>query len=170
MERKEAVVKMGSARCVSPSSRDRQRWLQTRRDEPHPGPPRNRGGGVRISWGGEAPQMSRTRWGVLEGGACPPLLRSDMRWHPPGRALVPQHVLLVLVAEVLHRRHDHPAGRVAQAAEAPAVLQALLNAVENLQVHHGAVARQDALVRAHGPVAADAAGRALPARLAGVEA
>src|SRR5215831_11249005 len=85
-------------------------------------------------------------------------------------AFVSQGVLLVLVAEVPHRGHDHPARRVAQAAEAASELQALLDAVQDLQVDRAAVAAQDALERAHGPVAAHAARRALAARLVRIEA
>src|SRR5919202_5103824 len=85
------------------------------------------------------------------------------------RALVAQAVLLVLRAEVPHRGVDHPAGRVAQAAEAAPVLQALLDPVEDLQVDGAALAGEDAVVRPQRPVAADAAGSALAAGLVGVE-
>src|SRR5262245_23290124 len=94
---------------------------------------------------------------------------SGMCRYPQGRALVAQRVLLVLVAEVLHRRHDHPARGVAQAAQAAPVLEALLDAVQDLEVDRAALAAQDAFERADGPVAADAARRALAARLARVE-
>src|SRR5215831_15246265 len=86
------------------------------------------------------------------------------------RALVSQGVLLVLIAEVLHRRHDHPARRVAQTAQAAPELEALLDAVQDLQVDRAALTGQNALERAHRPVAADAARGALAARLVRVEA
>src|SRR2546429_5752572 len=80
-----------------------------------------------------------------------------------------QAVLLVLLAEVAHRGHDHPAGRVPEAAEPAAVLQAVLDPVQDLQVDGAALVGQDASVGADRPVAADPAGGALPARLVGVE-
>src|SRR5207247_5774576 len=90
--------------------------------------------------------------------------------HPVRRALVSERVLLVLAAEPLHRGHDHPARRVAEAAQAATALQALLDAVQDLQVDLAAGAGQDAIEGPHRPVAADAAGRALAARLVRVEA
>src|SRR5260370_32624332 len=77
------------------------------------------------------------------------------------RADVVQAVLLVLVVEVPHRRFDHPAGRVAEATQTAAVLQAVRHALEDAELDLGALAREDAFVRADGPVAADAAWRAL---------
>src|SRR5262245_38554610 len=96
-------------------------------------------------------------------------LSSGIHGHLFRRALVVQRVLLVLLAEVLHRRHDHPARGAAQAAQAAPVLEALLDAVQDLHVDRAALPAQDALVRAHRPVAADAARRALAARLVGIE-
>src|SRR5207245_7872422 len=47
------VVSKGSAQvCESLFPRSPGHGLQTRSDAPDPGSPRNRGGGVRISWGG----------------------------------------------------------------------------------------------------------------------
>src|SRR5713101_3338822 len=83
---------------------------------------------------------------------------------------VVEAVLLVLVVEVPHRRFDHPAGRVAEAAQAAAVLQAFRHAFEDAELDLRALAGEDAFVRADGPVAADATGRALAAGLEGVEA
>src|SRR5215472_9475353 len=106
---------------------------------------------------------------VTRFGGGPPF-GSGMGGHPVSRALVAQRVLLVLVAEMPHRRHDHPARGVAQAAQAAAVLEALLDAVQDLQIHRAALAGEDPLERANGPVATHAARRALAARLVGVEA
>src|SRR5713226_5231445 len=83
---------------------------------------------------------------------------------------VVEAVLLVLVVEVPHRRFDHPAGRVAEAAQAAAVLQAFRHAFEDAELDLRALAGEDAFVRADGPIAADATGRALAAGLEGVEA
>src|SRR6476646_1389324 len=79
-----------------------------------------------------------------------------------GAGLV-QAVLLVLVAEVGHRRLDDPAGGVAEPAQAPAALQPLLNPIEKGHLDLRALAGQDSLVGPDGPVAADAARRALAA-------
>src|SRR5260370_9115652 len=86
------------------------------------------------------------------------------------RADVVQAGLLVLVVEVPHRRFDHPAGRVAEAAQTAAVLQAVGHALEDAELDLGALAREDAFVGADGPVAADATRCALAARLEGVKA
>src|SRR5712691_10248307 len=74
---------------------------------------------------------------------------------------VVQAVLLVFVAEVPHGGLDHPARRVAEPAEAAAVLEAIGDALEDPELDLRALAGEDSLVCAHGPVAADAAGRAL---------
>src|SRR6266851_4320452 len=79
------------------------------------------------------------------------------------RADVVQAVLLVFVVEVPHRRFDHPAGGVAEAAQAAAVLQAVRDALEDAELDLGALAGKDAFVRTDGPVAADATRRALAA-------
>src|SRR5439155_1558640 len=81
----------------------------------------------------------------------------------------PQAVLLVLSPEVAHRGHDHPAGGVAEAAEAAAVLETVLDRVQDLEVDGAPLAGQDACVRANRPVAVDAAGGALPARFVRIE-
>src|SRR3979411_2372218 len=85
-------------------------------------------------------------------------------------ARVPQAVVFVLLAEVAHRRLDDPAGRVAQAAQAASVLQAVGDALEDAALQPRPFVGQDAVVRPHGPVATDAAWRALAARLECVEA
>src|SRR3984893_17419413 len=98
---------------------------------------------------------------------CPSIVRlmSGMRQRLPHIALVSQAVVLVLLAEVAHRRLDDPAGRVAQAAEAAPVLQPVGDALEHAELQPRTFVGQDAVVGAHGPVAADAARRALAARL-----
>src|ERR1700736_6510199 len=97
---------------------------------------------------------------------------TSSRMGEPGsldRALVAQAVLLVLLSEARHRPLDDPAGGVAEAAEAAAAGQALLDPVEECQIGGAAVAREHPLVGPHGPVPADPAGGALAARLVGVE-
>src|SRR6266581_3913439 len=84
-------------------------------------------------------------------------------------ARVPERVVLVLVAEVAERGVDHPAARVTQAAEAATVLQAVRDPLEDVKLDLRALVGQDALVGPHRPVLADAARRALAARLVGVE-
>src|SRR5260370_20437580 len=97
-------------------------------------------------------------------------LMSGMRESLPDVAFVTQAVVLVLVGEVRHGRLDGPAGRVTKAAEAASVLQPVGNPLENAELELRAFVREDAVVCAHRPVAADAARRALAARLKGVEA
>src|SRR5579859_5265169 len=81
------------------------------------------------------------------------------------RALVAEAVLLVLLPEAVHARLDHSTRRVPETAQTPPTLEAGLDPVQQLQVHLAALARQDALVGAHRPIAAHAARRALAARL-----
>src|SRR5260370_1381320 len=83
---------------------------------------------------------------------------------------VVQAVLLVFVMEVPHRGLDDPTGGVAETAETAAVLEAVGDALEDPKLDLRALAGEDAFVRAHSPVAADAAGRALAAGLKRVEA
>src|SRR5487761_751064 len=104
--------------------------------------------------------------------ACPSMVRlmSGMREHGSDVARVPEAVVLVLVVEMPHRRLDHPAGGVAQAAQASAVLQTVGDALEDAELELGSFVRQDAFVCPDRPVAADATGGALAARLERVEA
>src|ERR1700676_4830773 len=97
-------------------------------------------------------------------------LTSGMRKRLADIALVTQAVVFVLVVEVAHRRLDHPAGRVAQTAEAATILQTVRDSFEDAELELRSLVRQDAVVGAHRPVAADAAGRAFAAGLVGVEA
>src|SRR5258708_8029192 len=103
---------------------------------------------------------------------CPSMVRftSGMRQRGSDVAGVPEAVVLVLVAEVAHGRLDGPAGRVAQTAQAASVLQAVGDSLEDAELQLRALVREDAVVGPDCPVAADAAGRALAARLVGVEA
>src|SRR5215467_7885579 len=89
--------------------------------------------------------------------------------HPADVAFVPQCVVFVLAAEMTERRIDHPAGRVAQAAEAAAVLERVGHLAKVVQLDLRPFVGEDPLVHAHRPVATDAARRALAARLVGVE-
>src|SRR6202521_1715109 len=102
------------------------------------GSPGNRGGWVRISRG--------------PSGMCKRL--ADV-------AGVPERVVLVLLAEVAEGRVDDPARRVAEPAQAAAVLEAVCDALEDAQLELRALVGKDALVAPHRPVAADAARRAL---------
>src|SRR5438105_9582191 len=108
---------------------------------------------------------------TLDGGGlgCS-LPLSGMGGHELNRALVMEHVLLVLVAEVVHRRLDDPTGRVAEPAQAATILERARDAIEQVHVDGDTVSRENFLVKPHGPVAADAARRAFAARLVGVEA
>src|SRR5581483_2589723 len=96
-------------------------------------------------------------------------LTSGMGGHGLHAAGVVEAVLLVLVVEVPHRRVDNPAGGVAEAAQAAAVLQRVRHLPQVLQLDLAALVRKDALVHPHGPIAADATRRALAARLVCVE-
>src|SRR6266851_5969268 len=97
-------------------------------------------------------------------------LTSGMRQGLADVALVPQAVVFVLVVKVAHRRFDDPAGGVAQPAKAASVLQPIRYALQDAELQLRPLVREDAVVGAHRPVAADAARRALAARLEGVEA
>src|SRR5579859_5084067 len=98
------------------------------------------------------------------------IFTSGMDEGPFDRAGLVEAVLLVLATELGHGRLDHPAGGVAQAAQAPPALQALLHPVEQVHLDLAALPGEDALEGPHRPVGADAARRALAARLVGVEA
>src|ERR1700682_307896 len=103
---------------------------------------------------------------------CPSMVRlmSGIREHGSDVARVPEAVVLVLVVEMPHGRLDDPAGGVAQAAQAPAVLQAIGDTLEDPELELGSLVRQDAFVCPNRPVAADATWGAFAARLEGVEA
>src|SRR5258708_32821473 len=103
---------------------------------------------------------------------CPSIVRlmSGMRESLAHVAFVPQAVVFVLLVEVAHRRLDHPAGRVPKSAQAAPVLQPIRYALQDAELQLRSLVREDAVVGPHRPVAADAAGRALAARLEGVEA
>src|SRR5215510_15639294 len=96
-------------------------------------------------------------------------LTSGTDSHLADSALVAQDVVLVLVAEVAQSGVDDPAAGVAEAAQTPAVLQPVGDALQDVELDLRALVGKDALVGAHRPVLADAAGRALAARLVGVE-
>src|SRR5256885_3769349 len=80
-------------------------------------------------------------------------------------AFMPEGVILVLLAEVPEGGVDHPARGVAKAAETAAVLQAVRNAQQSIDLDLRSLVGQDPLVGPHCPVAADAARRAFAARL-----
>src|SRR5712692_2497779 len=96
-------------------------------------------------------------------------LPSGTRHHLADVALVPERVVFVLAVEVAERGVDDPAGRVAKAAQAAAVLQSVGDAAEAVELDLRPLVGQDALVHPHRPVAADAARRALAAGLVRVE-
>src|SRR5438270_12449668 len=89
---------------------------------------------------------------------------SGMGGHRLHAAGVAGAVLIVLAVEVPHRRVDHPAGGVAEAAQAAAVLQRVGDLAQVLQLDGTALVGEDPLVHAHCPVAADATRSALAAR------
>src|SRR5579859_158238 len=84
-------------------------------------------------------------------------------------AFVAERVVLVLLTEMADGRVDHPAARVAEATQAAPVLQAVRHADEGVELDLRALVGEDPLVRAHRPVLAHAAGRALAAGLVRVE-
>src|ERR1700731_4723737 len=96
---------------------------------------------------------------------CPSMVRlmSGMSERLADVAGVTQAVVFVLVVKVAHGRLDHPAGRVAEAAEAAPVLQSVRHPLQDSELELRSLVRQDAVVGAHRPVAADAAGRAFAA-------
>src|SRR5690348_17167568 len=68
---------------------------------------------------------------------------------------VPQRVVLVLLAEVAERGVDHPAARVTEAAKAAAVLQAVRDPLQDVELDLRALVGEDALVGPRSPVLAD---------------
>src|SRR2546425_8351899 len=94
---------------------------------------------------------------------------SRIRRHLPDLALVPERVVLVLLAEVAQGGVDHPAARVTQAAKAAPVLQPVRNALQRVELDLRALVGKDALVCPDRPVLADAAWRALAAGLVRIE-
>src|SRR5450759_5378399 len=103
---------------------------------------------------------------------CPSRVRlmSGMRECPTDVARMPQAVVFVLIMEVAHGRLDDPTGRITQAAKAAAVLQPVGDALEDSELELRPFVGHDAVVSPNRPVAADAARRALAARLERVEA
>src|SRR5207253_9551565 len=73
-------------------------------------------------------------------------------------AFMPERVVLVLLAEMSQRGVDDPAGRVAEPAQAPAVLQPVRNALQGVELGLRSLIGQDSVVRPDRPVAADPAG------------
>src|SRR5580704_14173606 len=94
---------------------------------------------------------------------------SGMREGLADVAFVSQAVVFVLVVKVAHGRLDHPAGGVAEPAETAPVLESVGHPLEDAKLEPRSFVREDAVVGAHRPVAADAARRALAARLVGIE-
>src|SRR5438105_11991756 len=67
------------------------------------------------------------------------------RWRACDPAFVAQRVVLVLAPEVAHRRIDDPPAGVAEATEAPAVLQPVGYPQEDVELDLRALVTQDAL-------------------------
>src|SRR5579859_2773981 len=90
---------------------------------------------------------------------CPSMVRltSGTGPHLADLALVPERVVLVLAVEVAERGIDDPARRVAEPAQAAAVLERVRDPAEVVELDLRALVGQDALVHAHRPVASDAA-------------
>src|SRR5438445_490878 len=74
-------------------------------------------------------------------------LTSGMRQRRPHVARMPQRVVLVLLTEVPEGRIDDPARRVAQAAEASAVLQTVGDPLEDPELDPRPFVSRDAVVR-----------------------
>src|SRR5712692_10619655 len=96
-------------------------------------------------------------------------LTSGMSRDRPDVALVPQRVVLVLLAEVAEGRVDDPSAGVTETAEAAAVLQAVRDPLEGIELQLRAFIGQDSFVGSHRPVLADPARGALATGLVGVE-
>src|SRR5260370_27263763 len=90
---------------------------------------------------------------------------SSMCSHRPHVALVPQRVVLVLLAEVAEGRIDDPTRGVPETAKTPAVLETIRDSLQRVELDLRALIGQDPLVGPHRPIAADAARPALAARL-----
>src|SRR6266511_5143618 len=91
-------------------------------------------------------------------------LMSGMRHSLADVALVPEGVVLVLLPEMAEGGVDDQPGRVAQAAEAPPVLQAVGHPEQVVDLDLRALVGQDPLVHAHRPISADPARCAFAAR------
>src|SRR5437660_9900198 len=78
-------------------------------------------------------------------------LMSGTCHHRPDVAFVPQGVVLVLLAEVAKRGVDHPAGGIAETAEAAAVLQAVRTALKDVELDLRALRVQDQPIGPHMP-------------------
>src|SRR6266566_4961717 len=68
-------------------------------------------------------------------------------------AFVSQRVIFVFVSEMPERGVDHPTGGVAQTAQAPAVLQAVGDSEQGVDLDLRALVGEDAFVGTHRPVA-----------------
>src|SRR2546428_13041129 len=78
-------------------------------------------------------------------------LISGIRRNLSDVALMPESVVLVLLAEVADGGVDHPAGPIAEAAQAPAVLQPLPDAGHAIELDLRALPRPDALLSSNRP-------------------
>src|SRR5438067_12436742 len=92
-------------------------------------------------------------------------LISGIRHYLPDVALVPERVVLIFLAEMTERRVDDPAARITDAGQAAAVLQPVGNALQRGDLDRRAHVCGDARIGPDGPLLADAAWCALPARL-----
>src|SRR5260370_5317953 len=88
------------------------------------------------------------------------MLTSGMRGHSSDVACVPKGVVLVLLAEMAHRRVDDPPTGVAESAEAAAVLEPIGDPLQEVELDLRAFVGEDALVGPHRPVLAEPARRA----------
>src|SRR5437879_5159818 len=74
------------------------------------------------------------RWRPKAAGGAASMLTSCICCYCPDVALVPERVVLVFLAEVADRGVDHPAGRIAEAAQAPPVLQPVRDADQRVEL------------------------------------
>src|SRR5439155_25932502 len=98
---------------------------------------------------------------------CPSIVRltSGTCRHRPRRAFMSQGVVLVLLPEVAEGGVDHPAGGVAETAQAAAVLQAVRDALQRVEVDLRPLVGQHPLVGSHRPIAPHPTRRAFAAQL-----
>src|SRR2546430_9368504 len=84
-------------------------------------------------------------------------------------AFVSQRVIFVFLSEMPERGVDHPTGGVAQTAQAPAVLQAVGDPEQHIDLDLRALRGQDALERTYSPLSPHAALPAFAARVVRVQ-
>src|SRR5260370_26434204 len=74
------------------------------------------------------------------------MLTSGMRGHSSDVACVPKGLVLVLLAEMAHRRVDDPPTGVAESAEPPAVLEPIRHPLHEVELDPRALVGEASLV------------------------